>query len=140
MPKIAVFIKWVLTCFIFLQMSAAMAQAAKKKIDSLKTQITLYGQASFYADKFHGRKTASGEVFNHEKFTAACNSLPLGTWIQVTNLRNGKIIVVETNDRLSPKSKRLIDLTKAAAKKLGFIAAGLTRVKVIVLDQSLYKR
>jgi len=140
MPKIAACIKRMLTCFIFLQMSAAMGQVAKKQAAPPKAQITLYGQASFYADKFHGRKTASGDIFSHAKFTAACNSLPLGTWIQVTNLRNGKIIVVQTNDRLSPKSKRLIDLTKAAAKKLGFISAGLTRVKVIVLDQSLYKR
>lgn len=139
MPETA-FIKWVLTCFVFLQMNAGMAQPAKKEPGSPKTQITLYGQASFYADKFHGRKTASGDVFSHSKFTAACNSLPLSTWIQVTNLRNGKIIVVQTNDRLSPKSKRLIDLTKAAAKKLEFISAGLTRVKVVVLDQSLYNR
>lgn len=140
MTGTAAFIKWLLTCLIILQMSAAPAQTAKKQADPQRTQITLYGQASFYADKFHGRKTASGDVFSHSKFTAACNALPLGTLIQVTNLRNGKIVVVQTNDRLSPKSKRLIDLTKSAAKELGFIAAGLTRVKVIVLDQSLYKR
>ena len=110
--------------------------AAKKSKTAGKT---LYGRASFYSNKFNGRKTATGELFSQLKFTAACNSLPLNTWIQVTNLRNGKIVVVKTNDRLHPKTKRLVDLTKAAAKKLGFVAAGLTRVKVIVLDQSLYK-
>lgn len=98
-----------------------------------KSSRILYGQASFYAGKFEGRKTANGEIFRHAKLTAACNSLPLGTWIKVTNLRNGKSVVVRTNDRLHPKTKRLVDLTKAAAQKLGFIKSGLTRVKVEVL-------
>jgi len=104
-----------------------------------KSHKVLYGQASFYANKFHGRKTASGEIFSQEKLTAACNVLPLGTWIQVTNIKNGKFIVVKTNDRLHPKTKRLIDLTRAGAKKLGYQSKGLTRVKIEVLDQKLYK-
>ena len=113
----------------------------EKKIEKMarKTGRTLYGQASFYNNKFGGRRTANGETFSQTKFTAACNSLPLGTWVQVTNLRNGNIVVVKTNDRLHPKTTRLMDLTRAAAKKLNFLAAGLTRVKVVVLDQSLYK-
>ena len=98
-----------------------------------KSARLLYGQASFYATKFEGRKTANGEIFRHAKLTAACNSLPLGTWIKVTNLRNGKSVVVRTNDRLHPKTKRLVDLTRAAAQKLDFIKSGLTRVKVEVL-------
>jgi rare lipoprotein A len=106
------------------------ANAAVKKNSKI-----LYGQASFYASKFQGRKTANGEIFNHEKLTAACNVLPLGTTIRVTNLKNGKTVVVKTNDRLHPKTRRLIDLTRAAAKKLGFISHGLTRVKVEVLEQ-----
>lgn len=101
----------------------------------VKSARILYGQASFYANKFEGRKTANGEIFRHAKLTAACNSLPLGTWIKVTNLRNGKSVVVVTNDRLHPKTKRLVDLTKTAAQKLGFIKSGLTRVKVEVLKQ-----
>jgi rare lipoprotein A len=100
-----------------------------------KSARILYGQASFYASKFEGRKTANGEIFRHAKLTAACNSLPLGTWIKVTNLRNGKSVVVKTNDRLHPKTKRLVDLTHTAAQKLGFIKSGLTRVKVEVLKQ-----
>jgi rare lipoprotein A len=100
-----------------------------------KSARILYGQASFYASKFEGRKTANGEIFRHEKLTAACNSLPLGTWIKVTNLQNGKSVVVKTNDRLHPKTKRLVDLTHTAAQKLGFIKSGLTRVKVEVLKQ-----
>ena len=100
-----------------------------------KSRKILYGQASFYANKFHGRKTASGEIFSQEKLTAACNVLPLGTRIRVTNLKNGKTVDVKTNDRLHPKTRRLIDLTKAAAKKLGFISRGLTRVKVEVINE-----
>ncbi len=100
----------------------------------------VYGIASYYAEKFHGRQTANGEIFSQQKFTAACNILPLGTWIQVTNLRNGKIIVVRTNDRLHPKTRRIIDLTHAAANKLGFIKNGLTKVKIEILDQKMYKK
>lgn len=100
-----------------------------------KAQRILYGQASFYASKFHGRKTASGEIFDQKKFTCACNVLPLGTWIKVTNLKNGKTVVVKTNDRLHPKMKRIVDLTRAAAVKLGFVSRGLTRVKIEVIGK-----
>ena len=100
-----------------------------------KAKKVFYGQASFYGNKFHGKKTANGEIFSQDKFTAACNVLPLGTWIRVTNLKNGRSVVVKTNDRLHPKMRRLVDLSRAAAKKLGYISNGLTRVKVEVLDQ-----
>lgn len=105
-----------------------------------ETGRTLYGVASFYAEKFHGKRTANGEIFSRDRFTAACNVLPLGTWIQVANLKNGKIVVVKTNDRLHANNKRLVDLSHAAATKLGFINAGLTKVKVTVLDQKLYNK
>lgn len=97
----------------------------------------LYGQASFYANKFVGRKTANGEIFSQEKLTAACNVLPLGTWVKVTNLKNKKVVVVKTNDRLHPNTRRLIDLTKAAARKLGFVKHGLTRVKIEILPNKI---
>ena len=113
--------------------AAAQKKSATQKITKKKTTI-LYGQASFYAVKFQGRKTANGEKFNHSIYTGACNMLPLGTWVRVTNLKNGKTVVVKVNDRLHAKTKRLIDLTKTAAQKLGFVKAGLTRVKVEVLS------
>ncbi len=94
-----------------------------------------YGLASFYSNKFNGRKTASGELFNQQKLTAAHNTLPLGTYVRVTNLRNGKTVVVKINDRLHHRNKRIIDLTRAAATKLGFIKSGLTRVKIEVLGK-----
>ncbi|MEX0635270.1 MAG: septal ring lytic transglycosylase RlpA family protein [Ferruginibacter sp.] len=117
---------------------SAQVETTLFKEEQKKTENSvrlLYGQASYYANKFEGRKTANGEVFQHAKLTAACNSLPLGTWIKITNLRNGKAVVVRTNDRLHPKTKRLVDLTRTAAEKLGFIKSGLTRVKVEVLKQ-----
>jgi len=101
---------------------------------SKKAKKVFYGQASFYGNKFHGKKTANGEIFSQDKLTAACNVLPLGTWIRVTNLKNGRSVVVKTNDRLHPKMRRLVDLSRSAAKKLGYISNGLTRVKVEVLE------
>lgn len=96
----------------------------------------LYGTASFYSNKFNGRKTASGEIYSQAKFTCACNVLPLGTWLKVTNMRNGKSVIVKVNDRLHPKMRRLVDLTRAAAQKLSYIDSGLTRVKVEVLGKN----
>lgn len=96
----------------------------------------LYGEASFYANKFNGRQTASGEIFSQNKFTCACNLLPFGTWIKVTNVRNGKMVVVKVNDRLHPKMRRIVDLTKAAAKMLGYTARGVVRVKVEVMGKN----
>ncbi len=96
---------------------------------------TLRGKAVFYGDKWHGRKTASGERFNQHKMTAAHRSLPLGTRVRVTNLSNGKSVVVKINDRgpFGRDRSRIIDLSKAAARKLDFIDSGWTRVTVEVL-------
>lgn len=102
-------------------------KAAKPKI--------LYGTASFYSNSFNGKKTANGEIYSHKKMTAACNVLPLGTWIRVTNLRNGKSVVVKINDRLHSRMKRIVDLSKEAADKLKYIKSGLTRVRVEVLGK-----
>jgi rare lipoprotein A len=120
-----------LTLLVVRSVSAQDSLAQKKK----SNPKIIYGTASFYASKFQGRKTANGEIFNHQKMTAACNVLPLGTWIRVTNLRNGKSVIVRVNDRLHPKMKRVVDLTRAAATKLNFIKSGLTRVKVEVLGK-----
>jgi rare lipoprotein A len=113
------------------------AQKTKKATihQSAKSRV-LYGQASFYADKFNGRRTASGEIFSQHKLTCACNVLPLGTWIKVTNVHNGKSVIVKVNDRLHPKMRRIVDLTKASAIKLGYSASGVVRVKVEVLGKN----
>ena len=108
----------------------AFSQAIKKKTNGI-----IYGTASYYADKFQNRKTANGEIFDQQKMTAACNVLPLGTWIKVTNLKNKRSVVVKINDRLHGKMKRAVDLTKEAARQLGFIRSGLTKVKVEVIGK-----
>jgi rare lipoprotein A len=105
-----------------------------------KATRVFYGQASFYANKFQGRRTASGEAFDQKKLTCACNVLPLGTWIKVTNLRNGRSVIVKINDRIHPKMKRIVDLSKTAANKLGYVSIGLTRVKVELIDKKLIPR
>ncbi|MEP6616755.1 MAG: septal ring lytic transglycosylase RlpA family protein [Ginsengibacter sp.] len=102
---------------------------------SPKKIIIKYGIASFYAKKFNGRTTSNGAIFSSLKMTAACNVLPLGTWVKVTNLRNDKSVVVEINDHMHHKNKRLIDLSKTAAQKLGYVSRGITRVKVEVLGK-----
>jgi rare lipoprotein A len=106
-----------------------------KAVRSPKEIVIKYGLASFYHNKFNGRKTANGNTFSGIKYTAACNVLPLGTWVKVTNVKNDKSVIVYINDRLHPKNKRLIDLSNTAAQKLDFISAGITKVKVEVLGK-----
>jgi len=92
------------------------------------------GKASFYADKFEGSPTASGEKYKHAKMTAAHKSLPFGTKIRVTNLGNNQSVEVVVNDRGPYVDGRIVDLSKAAAEKLGFINQGLADVKLEVID------
>src|SRR5271154_2507478 len=92
------------------------------------------GKASFYADKFEGSYTASGQKYRHSKLTAAHKSLPFGTKVRVTNLANNQSVEVVINDRGPYVENRIIDLSKAAAEKLGFINQGLADVKIEVTD------
>lgn len=91
------------------------------------------GGGSWYGPGFHGRPTASGERFNQNAMTAAHRSLPLGTVVTVTNQRTGKVIKVRINDRGPFVNGRIIDLSKAAAAKLGTKQAGVGRVCVAVV-------
>lgn len=125
----------VLFCIIPLSVSSQRNPPADT-VKTKKTTRVFYGQASYYANKFIGRKTANGEIFSQKKLTCACNVLPLGTWIKVTNLRNGRTVVVKVNDRIHPRMRRVVDLSRAAAEKLGYISRGLTRVKVEPLDKN----
>ena len=127
--------------FLFIQVAAIAQQDSSKPIKKAtgKSKIQ-YGLASFYSNKFNGRKTSSGEIFSQQKLTAAHNTLALGTYVRVTNLRNGKTVVVKINDRLHHRNKRVIDLSRAAATKLGFIKSGLTRVKIEVLGKKPVSR
>lgn len=95
---------------------------------------TQTGKASFYADKFEGLPTASGEKYKHSKLTAAHKSLPFGTKVRVTNLANNESVEVVINDRGPYVDGRVIDLSRSAAEKLGFINLGIADVKLDVVD------
>ncbi len=91
--------------------------------------------ASYYADKFHGRKTSNGETFDMYAFTAAHKSLPFNTMVKVTNLDNGKSVVVRINDRGPFVAGREIDVSKAAAVQLGMLESGTARVSLEILGE-----
>lgn len=92
--------------------------------------FTQVGRASYYANKFEGRRTSSGEIFKQNQFTAAHKTLAFGTLVKVTNLKNDSTVVVKINDRLSKSSSSVIDLTTKAAKQLNFIRNGHAQVKI----------
>jgi rare lipoprotein A len=92
------------------------------------------GYASWYGSKFHGNYTSMQERYNLYEMTAASKELPLPSYVQVTNLRNGRKVIVRVNDRGPFHSKRMIDLSYAAAKKLGFVDTGVAPVKVVAID------
>ena len=92
------------------------------------------GVASYYADQFHGRRTASGERFDMAALTAAHRTLPFGSKVRVTNPANGKSVVVRINDRGPFTGGRTIDVSRAAAQRLGLIARGHGRVELALLD------
>ncbi len=91
------------------------------------------GIASWYGGRFHGRKTANGEIYDLFKFTAASRTLPLGTYVLVRNEENGKVITVRINDRGPYIDGRIIDLSQAAAYKIGMMLSGIGMVQVIPL-------
>ena len=95
-----------------------------------KHKKVIRGQASWYGPGFHGKKTASGDIFDQAKLTAAHKTLPLGTKAKVTNLQNGNTVEVEINDRGPYVGQRVIDVSRAAANALGFVESGLTLVRI----------
>lgn len=99
----------------------------------LKSRPYQIGTASWYGSEFHGKETASGEAFNMYDLTAAHLTLPLGTRVKVTNLRNGRSVVVRINDRGPVVEGRIIDLSYGAAKALDLKARGLQRVRLDVV-------
>jgi rare lipoprotein A len=118
--------------FVYLLFPMAVIGQSHHKKAPVKVQ---YGVASFYSNKFEGRKTYTDEIFMQEKLTGASNTLPMHTWVRVTNLRNERSVIVRINDKMHPKNKRLIDLSHAAAKKLGYAGRGLTKVRIDVLGR-----
>lgn len=88
------------------------------------------GLASFYSESYNGKQTANGEIYNSSKLTAAHKKLPFGTKVKVTNLSNGKTVKVRINDRGPFIAGRIIDLTRAAAKKIDMVNAGVVKVEI----------
>ncbi len=100
---------------------------------SKKSLQTKYGSASFYGPGFHGRKTASGEVFNQNALTAAHRTLPFGTKLRVTCTATGRSTIVKVNDRGPYHGNRILDLSVGAAKAIGMVEKGVTNVKYEIL-------
>jgi rare lipoprotein A len=117
--------------------SSHKQQKSKKSKRNVSNEKIHFGTASFYANKFEGRKTANGEIFSQKKLTAASNILPLNQWVRVTNIHNNLSVVLRITDRMHKNNKRLIDLSKSAAKKLKYTGYGLAHVKVEVLGKKL---
>jgi rare lipoprotein A len=122
-----------LACFIGVCLSCAYQPTDTYRRDIQRG--VQYGKASFYGygDEFHGRKTANGEIFDRNAVTAAHPTLPFGTFCRVTNLSNGKSVVVRINDRGPFKGGRIIDLSYGAAKRIDSVRTGVVDVKVEVL-------
>ncbi len=105
------------------------------KVFETKDNFQQIGVASWYGPGFHGKKTASGEIYNMNAMTAAHKTLPLGTHVQVTNLETGKKVIVRVNDRGPFHGGRVIDVSKKAAQQLGMLKKGSIKVHIKIVDQ-----
>lgn len=118
-------------------MNSELSQETEEGIDQRKKKKVYKGEATYYHNKFHGRKTASGERYNKKKYTAAVRmnkiKVPFGTIVEVKNLQNGKTVRVKVNDKMPPRSSAIIDLSRKAAKEIGMIDAGRAKVEVRVV-------
>lgn len=106
----------------------------KKSIKNRKHKKIIYGVSSFYAEDFHGKLTANGEVYDMYGLTAAHKTLPLNTICRVTNQQNDKTLILRINDRGPYIKGRILDCSYGAAKKLDFIVQGTTDVKIEIIE------
>lgn len=102
----------------------------------IRGQETFKGNASYYSDKLHGRKMSNGQPYNRDSMTCAHRKLPFGTMLKVKNLKNGKEVVVEVTDRGPFSRKFIVDLSRAAARQLGIIAAGFGMMEFTILPKT----
>ena len=121
---------WLAACILLLWIVATSCSSGPKPSPPRPDQA--YGLASYYGKKFHGRRTASGERYNMHAMTAAHRSLPFGKMVKVTHVKSGRSVKVRINDRGPFIKGRIIDLSYAAAKKLGMLSEGVARVNVRV--------
>ena len=109
---------------------AALLSVAALTLRAQAEGYTQEGKASFYADKFEGRTTASGERYSHKKATCAHLTLPFGTLVRITNTANNASVVARVNDRGPFAANRIIDVSKSVAERLGFVSAGVADVRI----------
>lgn len=103
-------------------------------VQSASVGDTETGIAAYYSNVFHGRRTASGERYDKNAYTAAHKRLPFGTRIRIMNLENDKSVVVKINDRGPSSKKRILDVSRRAARDLDFVRKGLTKVRLEVIE------
>lgn len=118
--------------------SPATSETAEKTesrsdVSDLSAIKTVYGVASYYGEKYNGRRTSSGEIFHMNSLTAAHRDYPFGTIVKVTNLANGKTVLVKINDRGPLVDGRIIDLSYGAAKILDMLKSGTAKVRIDIL-------
>ena len=119
---------------VYLALLSFGCSGVTSKNDTPRTDYNETGKASFYAMKYQSRKTASGERFDQSANTAAHKKLPFGTKVKVTNVKNGKSVIVRINDRGPFVRGRIIDLSRSAFSSIGNTSAGVIDVKVEVVD------
>ncbi|MBM3421873.1 MAG: septal ring lytic transglycosylase RlpA family protein [Chlorobi bacterium] len=119
---------------IFFACGCRVNATAAERADSGTVFHVDEGRASYYADSFHGKRTANGETFRLQEYTAAHRSLPFGTTVRVTNLNNGRNVTVRINDRGPHLKNRIIDLSPAAARNIGILGKGTARVRIESLN------
>lgn len=122
--------RWLLACGLLIWIMVASCSSGPSPKPPSRDEAV--GLASYYGKKFHGRRTASGERFNMHAMTAAHRSLAFGSMVRVTHAKNGRTVKVRINDRGPFIKGRIIDLSHAAAKKLGMLAEGVARVRIRV--------
>jgi rare lipoprotein A len=105
---------------------------------SAKRSYEAQGKASYYANKFHGRRTSSGEFFNQDSLTCAHRTLPFGTYLKVKNQKNGKEVIVRVNDRGPFVKGRVVDLSRAAAEQIGMLQSGVATVEVVQVEKPVF--
>ena len=121
---------WIVALFLGVTISGCSSTPPVRKSPAYEAT----GIASYYGRKFHGRRTASGERFDMHAMTAAHPSLAFGTRVHVTNLKTGRSMIVRINDRGPFVGGRIIDLSYAAARKIGMLADGVSRVRITVIS------
>jgi rare lipoprotein A len=103
--------------------------------NKFNTRLLKIGHASWYGDEWNGQCTACGDTFYNYKFTAASSTIPIGTFLKITNIRNGKVVFVRVNDTFPSWNRRDLDLSEAAAKRLDMIEEGVGKVKIEIITE-----